>query len=114
MDKPLEPLTAREALLELRRILSRTLPSDFGLALRHLDNVAKAGLDRSEPPNFELTDQLADRLAEAHAVLRDLIDNGTGVRRKPGWTEEVERKVAHALILPPDLETMVERRIGHA
>lgn len=105
------PQTAREALYEVRRRCElmrgsddiRYLhTSDAEVALTHLraiDAVAKAGLGRTEPINFELTDQLADRLAEAHALLREIA------------TKHVEpRRLQEVLSLPPDLETMVERR----
>jgi hypothetical protein len=77
--------------------------------LERIETIAKAGLDRTSPPNFELTDQLADRLAEAHEVLRKLVDMA------PEGPEERDLvdSAAEALALPPDLEAMVERRIGH-
>jgi hypothetical protein len=92
-----EPLTAREALLEIRR---QTRGWD---TLEGIDKIAQAGLDQSAPPNFELTDQLADRLAEAHFVLRE------AKRDQISWSA-----IDEVLALPPDLEAMVERRIGHS
>lgn len=105
------PQTAREALYEVRRRVElvrgdndirylHNRDADLMLIhLRSLDAVAKAGLDRTEPINFELSDQLADRLAEAHALLREIA------------TKHVEpRRLQEVLSLPPDLETMVERR----
>lgn len=91
-------MTAREALLEIRRRLaSSPVP-----ALAEVDEIAVAGLNGSGADNFELTDQLADRLAEAHRLLRQLDRDG-----------KIEHgEVLEALALPPDLEAMVERRIG--
>lgn len=96
----LDPLTAREALLEIRRRLaSQPVP-----ALMEIDSLALAGLDRGGMENFELSDQLADRLAEAHKLLREF----------SGGADDAFDQIEGVLALPPDLETMVERRIGHA
>lgn len=99
-----DPLTAREALLEIRRFLASgdLLSVANGAAL---DEIAKAGLDRTETVNFELSDLLADRLAEAHERLREAVD--------PEGHLHLDQ-VREALALPPDLEAMIERRIGPA
>lgn len=97
-----KPMTAREALLEIRRRIARFPGRRF--ELDGLDEVARLGLDNSATPDFELTDQLADRLAKAIKALREM----------PGWEvdEATSNLVAEALTLPPDIEAMVERRIG--
>lgn len=107
MSDRLHPQTARESLFEIRRRAAEvhvdTDASDFSC---EIDRVALEGLDRREPINFELSDSLADRLAEAHRVLREV--------DREGWADntELEDRVSEALILPPDLEAVVERRIG--
>lgn len=102
----LYPQTAREALLEIRRVAAGVhVDLDVSLLGEQVDRVALEGLRRTEPINFELSDQLADRLAEAHRVLRELRDGGADIARLSGEIDE-------ALSLPPDLETIVERRIG--
>lgn len=95
----LYPQTAREALLEIRR-LAATITKPVSTAA--FEEIALEGLARTEPINFELTDQLADRLAEAHGLLQRLL----GPRQE--WP--VSTEIAEALSLPPDLETMVEGR----
>lgn len=99
-----EPMTAREALFA---ILCETKGHSVSFEER-IASLAEAGLDRREPPNFELTDQLADRLAQAHKLLRELREDAAdeGIAKLSGEIDE-------ALVLPPDLEAMVERRIGH-
>lgn len=99
----LYPQTAREALLEIRRRAAFVHVdldvTDFGEAI---NRVALEGLARTEPINFELSDQLADRLAEAHGVLQRLL----GPTRE--WP--ISTEITAALALPPDLETIVKRR----
>jgi hypothetical protein len=98
-----DPMTAREALLEIRRFLaSGDLTANANGSA--LDQIAKGGLSRTAPPNFELSDQLADRLAEAHKILREL--------REGGDVAKLSGEIDGALALPPDLEAMVERRLG--
>lgn len=102
-----EPLTAREALLEIRRQINGYE------TMAEIDEIAQAGLDRTDPANFELTDHLADRLAEAHKVLRGIVEGHDQAR--PGrsfLTDEFADVLRGVLALPPDLEAMVERRIG--
>lgn len=106
-----EPQTAREALLEMRlriAMISR-FDSDTGAFLQGLYDVAEAGLSCSGMANFELVDQLADRLAEAHKLLRELGE----VQLTPEDDSELVARIPMVLSLPPDLDTMVERRIGH-
>lgn len=110
MNDHLSPQTAREALFEIRRHAAEvhvdTDPSDFAC---EVDRVALEGLDRREPINFELSDSLADRLAEAHAILRGLRQQNIGAFSQG---VDLNGKIDEALSLPPDLETVVERRIG--
>lgn len=94
------PQTAREALLEIRRFAGPTQARD---GLEYVDAIAEAGLNCSGLENFELSDQLADLLAEAHKLLREVRE--TEMASMGGRIDE-------ALALPPDLEAMVERRIG--
>lgn len=102
----IEPLTAREALLEIRRIYAKgRITDDMLVTLKHVDAVAEAGLSRTAPSNFVI-DQLADRLAEAHAELRRIKRDGF-----PNGPRDA-RHIDGILALPPDLEAMVERRIG--
>lgn len=100
----LRPQTAREALLEIRRLAATIDPAKL-VSLEAFDEVAREGLERRSPIDFELSDQLADRLAEAHKVLRELRDGGADIARLSGEIDE-------AIVLPPDLEAMIERRIG--
>jgi hypothetical protein len=101
----LYPQTAREALLEIRR-LAATITKPVSTAA--FEEVAREGLARTEPINFELTDQLADRLAEAHKALVLVKEHLYG--KLPDGDNEIEGIISEALSLPPDLETMVERR----
>jgi hypothetical protein len=103
------PLSAREALLAVRfDIAGLHVDSDLDAAIEKIDRQAADGLGLlGARPDFELTDQLADRLAEAHEVLRKLVDMA------PEGPEERDLvgSAAEALALPPDLEAMIERRI---
>ncbi|MGH2940333.1 MAG: hypothetical protein ACRDPE_19680, partial [Solirubrobacterales bacterium] len=99
------PQTAREALLEVKRLtLLDPEPSRY---VSWIDVVADQGLTRTEPYNFELSDQLADRLAEAHRLLQELLDVATSHTNDA----EIIAKIPGVLSLPPDLEAMVERRM---
>jgi hypothetical protein len=107
--KDLNPLTAREALLAILLVIQDDHRQVSGYpshleTLRAIERQAREGLDRRGMENFELSDQLADRLAEAHAALRE----------SGNWEtdHETAEMIAKALALPPDLEAMVERRIG--
>lgn len=107
----IEPLTAREALLLILHVLDNQVASG-GLRPR-VRSVAEQGLKRDEPPNFELTDELADRLAEAHKVLRGLVDGHDQAR--PGrsfLTDQFANELRGVLMLPSSLKAMVDRRIG--
>lgn len=99
----LRPVTAREALLQIRAIVSRCGQLSGRSILNDIDNVAAAGLDLSAPANFELTDTIADYFAAAIEVLRKL--------REPEH-ESLLSEIDQVLALPPDLEAMVERRVG--
>ena len=101
-----EPLTPREALLEIRRQATLISLDTVEAVARFQDEVSRladAGLDY---PNirggYELSDQLADRLAQAHKLLGE-IQEGTEYAVISG-------EIAEALALPPDLEAMIERR----
>jgi hypothetical protein len=101
----LEPQTAREALLEIRRVAAEVhLDTDAGDLGCQVDRVALEGLHKGGPINFEWPDQLADRLAPALKILSEL-RAGTDVATLSGEIDEV-------LTLPPDIETVVERRVG--
>lgn len=105
----LHPLTAREALLLIRLNIAQ-LPVRHGLTraerlAEDIDQIAELGLSRTDPINFELSDHLADRLGEAHQILRDL-------RAPLSADGNMTDRLNAALALPPDLEAMVERRIG--
>jgi hypothetical protein len=102
----LQPFTAREALWLIRHEL--TQPVFDSEAAQRLDQIAAEGLDLSSPQNFELSDQLADRLAEAHGLLAQL-QNVELPSPAQGLT--LRSEIAGVLALPPDLEAMVERRI---
>lgn len=107
MSDRLQPQTAREALFEIRRLSAGVhVDTDASELACEIDCVALEGLQRAAPVNFELTDQLTDRLAEAHTVLREV--------DREGWADntDLENRVSETLVLPTDLETMVERRIG--
>jgi hypothetical protein len=107
IPQPVEPMTAREALLAIQLVNDADDRQVSGYpthleTMRAIFRLTEVGLDRIAPPNFELTDQLADRLAEAHGLLAR-VANG----------EYVEHREIHEVrTLPPDLEAMVERRIG--
>lgn len=94
------PFTAREALLEIRRI-AETGPDSIETEM--IAAVTKVGLDTLGMENFETTDRLADRLAEAHDLL--------GKMRQPEH-EALLGEIDAVLALPPDLEAMLDRRLG--
>lgn len=73
-----------------------------------IDELARVGLEETGRNDFHTIDQLADRLAEAHEVLQKLVDIA------PEGPEErsLVDSAAEVLALPPDLEAMVERRLG--
>ena len=73
-----------------------------------IDRIAAQGLDLNAISNFELTDQLADRLAEAHSILAALQAADIG---SISQGLDLRGKIAEALALPPDLEAMIERRL---
>lgn len=98
------PQTAREALLELRGWAARQGEARNGC--EYVAAIAEAGLAQNGLANYELTDQLADRLAEAHKVLLRIQGGLVGSQ-----VDEVLEEIGKALSLPPDLEAMVERRI---
>lgn len=100
-SEPLRPQTAREALLELRGWARRQGAARNGC--EYVAAIADAGLAQTGIANYEWSDQLADRLAEAHKLLRE-IREGTEMATLSG-------EIDQALALPPDLESMVERRI---
>lgn len=105
------PQTAREALFEIRRLYAGSRITDDVLALlKKIDGIAELGLERREPFNFEQTDELGDRLAEAHKVLRKVPKLG----KQNLAPAELGDEAAEALVLPPQLEAVVERRIGPA
>lgn len=107
-DPAFWPATAREALLEIRRQIAEQ-HEDFKPTaedLAKLDAVAELGLERREPVNFEMTDELGDRLAEAHKVLRRVDYEDLAP------TLDLKADIQEALALPPQLEMVVERRIG--
>lgn len=97
------PVTAREALLEIRRI-AETGPDSIETGM--IGEVAQAGLDQTGMGNFELTDRLADYFGAAIEVLRRV--------DKEGFSDnaDLEDRVTVAMALPPDIEEMVERRVG--
>lgn len=111
---PFDPLTAREALLAIRVESASTSGSPSAI-IYNIARLAEAGLDRNGIENFELTDQLADRLAEAHGVLQEIRDlvKGDTIESNPltGRNPMLDVEIDSALALPPDLETMVERRM---
>lgn len=108
-EYPLRVFTAREALLEIRR---RILLVQKRVSCEDLEDVAKEGLDCSAPENYETIDRLADRLAEAHEVLREVAPHSVERRIAKGDLDQIAAKAGEAIVLPPDLEAMIERRLG--
>jgi hypothetical protein len=104
------PLTAREALLEIRRVCESVhVDIDSGDLATSIELVAMKGLERNSLENFELVDQLADRLGEAHQMLKAIAYQvETGGLTGPATAAF---DVGAVLSLPPDLEAMVERRL---
>lgn len=106
-DPDFHPQTAREALLEIRRLyVAGGITDDLLRLLKQIDATAELGLERREPINFEMSDELGDRLAEAHKALRRICDE---IDDPGGCAAGIANEV---LGLPPDLEAIVERRIG--
>lgn len=102
-------MTPREALLEIRRQVHGYETMD------EIDQIAQAGLDRFSALNTELSDLLADRLAEAHKLLRELnlmLPAKGQIVAASAENEDTLARIPSVLSLPPDLEAMVERRIG--
>lgn len=108
----LRPNTAREALLQVRLELSQPI-IDSEMRTR-IDRICQLGLDQPGLWNFELVDLVADRLAQAHHLLReirelikdDIVESNPLTERNPMLDVEIDT----ALALPPDLESMIERR----
>jgi hypothetical protein len=108
--EPLVPQTAREALFAINVEVSGVhADSDVFEVAHRVGIIASEGLSRTTPINFELSDQLADRLADSHRVLKLVTEYLYG--RLPEGDSVIESEVMTALVLPPDLEAMVERRI---
>lgn len=106
-DSPFYPQTAREALLEIRRILGGDkTPTLHDLA--RVESIASLGLKQTGPGNFEFGDREADALGDAHHVLRAV----AALEPDSPLPIEVRNGARSALTLPPDLEAVVERRIG--
>lgn len=105
------PATAREALLQIRlEVAQAVIDSEI---CGRIDHICRQGLNLSGMSNFELTDQLADRLAEAHNLLKGVVEGfeeGAAKGNDP-FSPEFKAKFYEALALPPDLEAMIERRI---
>lgn len=100
-----DPASPREALLEIRRLYAAAGVSDDLLELlTRIDGIAQAGLNWRAPQNFELNDELGDRLAKALKVLDEV--------RATGDVAALSGEIDEALVLPPDMEAMVERRVG--
>lgn len=99
-----EILTAREALFEIRRIAPKGAEFQELAIFDRIEEIAQQGLNRTQTANFELSDQLADRLAEAHGILREWDKEGSPDN------VDLESRTSEALALPPDIEAMVERR----
>jgi hypothetical protein len=110
MGASLRPRTAREALLEIRRLCALELTDAASLVA--LDEVARDGLACDGLADFELTDRLADRLAEAHDLLRGRLEGIEDAEAEGRFSPQFMAKLRGALALPPDLEVMVERRRG--
>lgn len=100
----LEVKTPREALLairaEIRGVHTETDANELALIT---DRLAEEGLLPTRVDTYEYTDQLAERLAEAHRLLRE-VREGRDVTSASGEIDE-------ALALPPDIEAAVELRM---
>jgi hypothetical protein len=101
----LRPATAREALFQIRLELAQPI-LDAETAAR-IDRMCVQGLDLSAMSNFELVDQIADRYAKAYWLL-DRLKTGDFGRISTGL--DLRGEIAEALVLPPDLEAMMDRR----
>lgn len=98
-DEGLKPRTPREGLLLIRSEANR------GPA-RILEIVEEALSERYYArSDYELHDQLADRLAEAHRVLQGVSEIVT-----QEWPTELVNELLQALLLPPEIEAMVDLR----
>lgn len=102
-----QPLTAREALIEIRLQLAKPIPD--GETRNRIERLCKVGLGLNGMENFTLSDRLADRLAEAHDILAALQAQNVG---SISQGMDLRSKIAETLALPPDLEGMIERRKG--
>jgi hypothetical protein len=102
----LEALTAREALWKILALTHEPVTRSPAVVLAEVAKTTRDGLDRTQPVDFELSDQLADRLAEAHKLLAEIRE---GAEHSPSISSRADR-IAEALALPPDLEAMIERR----
>lgn len=109
------PLTAREALLSIRIETGAATTTPPGRLLVNIAEFAEEGLNCWGMENFEQSDRLADSLAEAHGVLReirnlikdDTIESNPLTVRHPMLDVEIDGVLA----LPPDQEAMINRRI---
>lgn len=98
----MEPQTAREALFEIRRQAAEVhLDTDVDTFSCAIDKTALEGLAHTHPINFELSDETADRLAEALKLLQRVREEGV---------TELAAEIAEQLVLPPQIEAMMDRR----
>ena len=99
---PESPHTPREGLLMIRHLIAGEPDTRWNPVYDLIDKVAVEALAPGGLGTYELTDQLAASLAEAHGVLR----------RVKTWLPRPNLgMVDEALALPPDLEAMVDLRL---
>ncbi len=100
---PFRIQTPREGLLTIVAELNGGNAEAPARVLGRIREHAAEGLTGHE--DYRTSDALADRLAQAHAVLKKV--------DREGFPDdcELEGEVAEALSLPPDLESMIERRM---
>lgn len=99
---PESPHTPREGLLMIRRLIAGEPDTRRDVIHDLIDRAAAEALALENPATFELTDRLATHLAKAHEALR----------RTKAWMPQASLSaVAEVLVLPPDLEAIIDLRL---
>jgi hypothetical protein len=103
--KDLRPATAREALFQVRLELGQPILDSE--TCQRLDRICREGLDLSGMSNFELVDQVTDRYAKAYWLLERV--QRADLSSIPDQAD-LRGEIGDALVLPPDIEAMMDRR----
>lgn len=121
IDDWMGPQTAREALLMILDEVPQPEAGDYLIkraSMTMIREIAQQGLQRKMHQGWE--DQLADRLAEAHKLLREVavvFGEHLGDEARADLLAEknpmLDVEIDTALAVPPAVQAVIERRIRH-